>query len=168
MRYDINDLGYSEQEKVVRPLTPPMGEAGTQSMMASPGNSSTSTETDRVGRIIRMHLHPKSEYFEPGVQFLPLGCLPSILSEEVVEKMMAQTFPPPEYKPAELRREICGESRRTSRVQILVILVLIGEVKYIKSFLDNAVYDYSLLILSDIPDVFTMWKPYYAESFCDK
>ena len=81
---------------------------------------------------------------------------------------MKETFKATKDRPTEPCREICGESRGTSRIQILATLVFISKTKYITSFIKNAIYDDSLPILRNNDDVFSGWKEHHVENFIEK
>ncbi|KAF4953292.1 hypothetical protein FSARC_12432 [Fusarium sarcochroum] len=106
---------------------------------------------------------PKSQSDMPLSQFLPRCDIESVLTPEVVDRLLVKVQSEPDCL---LRsHEIWNEAHQQRRIKILALLVLIGKPKYIKYFLNHQVTD------DDLPlplgnHVLKLWKPAYREYFC--
>lgn len=133
----------------------------------SPSTIASVKRTELVYDEICAKLVPKLETTDFSRQFLPLGDLESILSEEVVNEILAPSFSPDKIQRVSLS-PIWGRRDAIRRIQILGTLILIGKVKYIDYFYQNNLFDEDLPLSKPGDGAFRKWKPQRVEQFCER
>ncbi|RSL50902.1 hypothetical protein CEP53_008632 [Fusarium sp. AF-6] len=154
-----------------RPTSSHASDSGIETDVGSIHSGLQDTTLEIVAKRIRLKLLPKDDDPDHPPRFLPLDDLESILSKEVVEEILckAKGLGITGAEAVEIRKQICGNRSEPRRMKILATLILIGKVRYIRSFLDQDVWDNQLPLIHDLNEpVFQGWKPNHVESFRER
>ncbi|KAH6953784.1 kinase-like domain-containing protein [Ilyonectria sp. MPI-CAGE-AT-0026] len=132
-----------------------------------PSYSSSQTASDLVYKEIRAKLVPKLEPLDFSRQFLPLGNLEAILSEKVVDDIIAQTFSHPKIRGAP-QGPIWGKRHAPRRIKILATLILIGKVEYLDYFCQKDIFDKDLPLPKPGDGASQTWEEHLVDLFSER